>query len=315
MRIGVVVDSACDLPPDFIDRHRIQILPITIHLGGHDLVDRRDPDTTLRFYREHLGADGDAGSSPFSVEQIRDVFLRQLVIDYDFVFCLTIASSRSPIHANAMQASFSILNDYKPIRAAAGVPGPFALRVIDTQNLFSAQAVSAVEAVRLIESGLRNPNKMRERLEFIVQNTYGYMIPRDLHYLRVRAQKKGDRSVGWVSAALGTMLDIKPILRGYRNDTRPVAKLRHFEEASAKLLGFVEQRVRSGSLLTPTLVLSYGGGLAEMRALPGYAELVRSCRECGVEVLESMMSATGGINVGEGALGIGFAAEPHELQL
>src|SRR3546814_11818208 len=94
MRIGVVVDSACDLPMDYIEKHRIQILPITIHLDGQDLVDQRDEQTTLHFYREHLGAKGDAGSSPFSVEQIRDVFLSKLVIDYDYVFCLTIASSR-----------------------------------------------------------------------------------------------------------------------------------------------------------------------------------------------------------------------------
>src|SRR3546814_10057775 len=80
-------------------------------------------------------------------------------------------------------------------------------------------------------AGQQNPNKIRERAELIVQNTYGYMVPRDLHYLRVRGQKKGDRSVGWVGAALGTMLDIKPIIRGYRNETGPVAKLRQIGRA------------------------------------------------------------------------------------
>src|SRR3546814_2738235 len=75
---------------------------------------------------------------------------------------------------------------------------PFALRVIDTQNLFVGQAISTVEVVRMVEAGQQNPNKIRERAELIVQNTYGYMVPRDLHYLRVRGQKKGDRSVGWV---------------------------------------------------------------------------------------------------------------------
>src|SRR3546814_19601197 len=95
---------------------------------------------------------------------------------------------------------------------------PFALRVIDTQNLFVGQAISTVEVVRMVEAGQQNPNKIRERAELIVQNTYGYMVPRDLHYLRVRGQKKGDRSVGWVGAALGTMLDITPIIRGYRNE-------------------------------------------------------------------------------------------------
>lgn len=314
MRIGVVVDSACDLPMDYLEKHRVRILPITIHLDGHDLVDQRDAETTLRFYREHLGAKGDAGSSPFSVEQIRDVFLSKLVLDYDYVFCLTIASSRSPIHANATQASFAILNGYKPIRAQAGIAGPFALRVIDTQNLFVGQAISTVEVVRMIEAGQQNPNKIRERAELIVQNTYGYMVPRDLHYLRVRGQKKGDRSVGWVGAALGTMLDIKPIIRGYRNETGPVAKLRHFDDACARLFAYAARRV-SGGLLTPTLGLCYGGELSELRKLPGYGELLRSCRENGIEVLESVMSVTGGINVGEGALGLAFAAEPHAVDI
>src|SRR3546814_13885066 len=86
---------------------------------------------------------------------------------------------------------------------------PFALRVIDTQNLFVGQAISTVEVVRMVEAGQQNPNKIRERAELIVQNTYGYMVPRDLPYLRVRGQKKGDRSVGWVGAALGPKLDIQ----------------------------------------------------------------------------------------------------------
>src|SRR3546814_11256171 len=68
-------------------------------------------------------------------------------------------------------ASFAILNGYKPIRVQAGVAGPFALRVIDTQNLFVGQAIRTGEVVRMVEAGQQNPNKMRERAELIVQNT------------------------------------------------------------------------------------------------------------------------------------------------
>src|SRR3546814_18242445 len=94
------------------------------------------------------------------------------------------------------------------------------------------------------------------------------MVPRDLHYLRVRGQKKGDRSVGWVGAALGTMLDIKPIIRGYRNETGPVAKLRHFDDACASLFAYAARRVASG-LLTPPLGLCFGGGPSTMRQQNG----------------------------------------------
>ena len=48
------------------------------------------------------------------------------------------------------------------------------------------------------------------------------------------------------------------------------------------------------------------------RELPGYVDLVKQCREARVEVFPSVMSMTGAINVGEGALAVGFAAEPHE---
>jgi DegV family protein with EDD domain len=311
MRIGLVVDSACDLPQAYLEQHNIVILPVTLHIGDRDLVDQRDPEQTRRFFKENWDGHGDAGTSAFSTEQIKDLFLNKLVIDYDFVFCLTLASSRSPMFDNAVKASFAILNDYKPYRAKAGVPGPFALRVIDCQNLFAAQGVLAVEAVRLIEQG-ENPIKIRERLEYLVQHVHGYMIPQDLFYMRARAKKKGDRSVGWLGAMLGTALDIKPLIKGYRNTTGPVAKLRHFNDGAQKAFAYVADRVSKG-LLTPTLVVSYGGELDALHALPGYAELKAACDKAGVEVFESLLSMTGGINVGPGALTFAFADEDHPL--
>jgi len=97
MRIGLVVDSACDLPQDFCRQHKIVILPVTIHVGKEEFIDRRDPEATLEFYRRHLTNVAHAETAPLSVAQIKDLFLERLVLEYDFVFCLTVASSRSPI--------------------------------------------------------------------------------------------------------------------------------------------------------------------------------------------------------------------------
>uniref|UniRef100_A0A8J8AYP5 DegV family protein n=1 Tax=Coralloluteibacterium stylophorae TaxID=1776034 RepID=A0A8J8AYP5_9GAMM len=221
--------------------------------------------------------------------------------------CSPASRSRSPIFENAQQASFAILNDYKTPRLAAGHASPFALRIVDTQNIFAAQGVPAAEAVRLRDAG-ENPVRIRSRLEEVAARTQGYMIPRDLYYLRARARTKGDRSVGLVSAALGSALDIKPVLHCNQGETGPVAKIRGFEPAVEKLFDFTVQRIRAG-LLTPTLCLSYGGALDGMRALPGYARLRAACAEHGVEMLESVMSLTGMVNVGKGALVVGFAAE------
>jgi len=310
MRIGLVVDSACDLPGDYFAQHDIHILPITVRIGEATLADQRDEKATLDFLQAQIAERGaEAETIPYSVQQIQDLFLQKLVIDYDYVFCMTITKTRSPIFDNAMQASFAILNEYRGARTAAGHDTPFALRVIDSQNLFAAEGILPVEAVRLRDAGEGAP-KIRARLEHLALHTHGYMVPRDLYYLRARARKKGDRSVGLVSAALGTALDIKPILHANRGETGPVGKIKGFEPAVQKVFEHAGNRMRAG-LLTPTLCLSYGGELGEMRALPGYARLREVAAGHNVDVYESVMSLTGMVNVGKGALVVGFAAEPH----
>ncbi len=313
MRIGLVVDSACDLPGQYLADNGIEILPITVRIGDAVQADHRDEKVTLEFLHAHVAERGaEAETTPFTVEQIRELFLKRLVIDYDYVFCMTITRTRSPIFDNASQASFAILNEYRPIRTKAGHDTPFALRVIDTQNLFSAQGILPVEAVRLRDAG-EGVAKMRARLEHLALNTYGYLVPRDLYYIRNRARKKGDRSVSLFSAALGTALDIKPVLRAHRGETGPVAKIKGFDPAVQKVFEFAARRVAAG-LLTPTVCLCYGGELEEMRALPGYETLRTACADNNIEVYESVMSLTGMVNVGKGAVVVGFAAEPHKFE-
>lgn len=313
MRIGLVVDSACDLPGDYFRQHGITLLPVTVHIGEDTLVDLRDEQATLGYLQSHIAERGaDAETSPFSVQQIQELFLGTLVKDYDYVFCLTTTKTRSPIHENATQASFAILNEYRPIRAAAGHDTPFALRVIDSQNVFAGQGVTAVEAVRLIEGG-EGAAKIRARLEYLALHTHAYMVATDLHYLRARTRKRGDRSVSLLSATLGSALDIKPILHCNRGETGPVAKIKGLEAACARLFGFAGDRVRKG-LMTPTMCLSYGGDLAEMRAMPGYDDLRATCAAYNIELFETVMGLTGMVNVGKGTLVVGFAAEPHEFE-
>ncbi|HEX7340627.1 MAG TPA: DegV family protein, partial [Rhodanobacteraceae bacterium] len=103
---------------------------------------------------------------------------------------------------------------------------------------------------------------------------------------------------------------IKPILRGWRGQTSPVAKLHGFESGAQALFKHVVGRIRAG-LLTPTVTLSYGGDLDTMRNLPGYEQVPEACREAGIELLESLMSITGMVNVGEGALAVGFASTEY----
>lgn len=312
MRIGLVVDAACDLPKAFLEQHKVTLLPIALRLGGHTFLDNRDAAVTQSFYREHFGQRSqDAETAPATVEQIRDLFLQRLVLEYDHVLVMTLAGSRSPMLENATQAAHVVLTQCQEARAKAGLQEPFGVRVVDTQNLFAAQAVIAVEAARRVRAG-SGFAELVEQVEALAARTWGYMLPRDLYFLQARAQKKGDRSVGWLAAAVGNALDIKPLLRAHRGETSVAGNVRGFEEGAKRLLDFAAQRVRAG-LLAPTLCVSYGGELKELEALSGYAELAEQCRASKVELFASVMSMTGAINVGEGALALGFVSDPHEF--
>lgn len=312
MRIGIVVDSACDLPSTWLQEHGVLLLPTTVRIRGAELIDRRDEQATLDFMHGHLFQDGHtAETAAFGVEEITSLFLEQLVVDYDHVFCITVTRERSQIHENATTASYSILRQYRPIRAAAGHATPFALRVVDSQQVFAGQAILPVEAVRMRDAGA-SPGDIRTRLEELAPASWTYMVPRDLGYLRARTRHRGDRSVGLLAATLGGALDVKPILHCHQGQTGPVARLRGFEAAAAKLFAFTCERVRAG-LLTPTLCLSYGGELRHLYELPGYDELIATCRSHNIEVFETVMGLTGMVNVGVGSLVVGFAAPPHRF--
>ncbi len=312
MRMGLAIDAACDLSQAFLEQHNVAVMPITIKVDGEVFMDDRKPAEIQRFIDRRLGSRShSAETEPCPVEDVQKLFLEKLVLEQDCVFCLTITATRSPINEHVNRASFGILKSYRQVREQAGVPGPFMMRVVDTRNVFAGSAPAVYEASRMIEAK-ETPAAIRERLTYIANNSYGYMLPRDLYYLRARAMKKNDRSVSLFSAMLGSALDIKPLLRCYRGETGPVGKVRGFEHGAETLFAYATRRVRAG-LLVPMLCVSYGGDLAVLPNLPGYAALHAACEECGVELMAAPMSITGMVNVGEGAVVLGFAAEEHDV--
>lgn len=314
MRIGLVVDSTCDLPKSYIDENNIVILPISIRVDQDLLVDNREPEPALDFYRYHIGDKGhDAESVPFTTEQIRDLFLGQLVIDYDYVLCETVMRTRSPIFENATKASFSILSGYKRVRKAAGVDGQFSLRVIDSKSLFTGQGVLAAETMRLIRAGTA-PNEIRQQIEKLTLSTFAYGVPPDLYYIHNRAKKKGDKSVGWVSATLGSALDIKPVICAHDDDTRPVAKIRGWEQGAEAVFRNITRLIRANALLAPYVCISYAGELQVVKNLPGYQELEHAAEAHDIEILACVMGVTGGVNLGPGTLTAGIISQPHKFE-
>src|SRR5699024_8903010 len=168
------------------------------------------------------------------------------------------------------------------------------------------------EAVRKINEGA-SIAEIRNHVTRLVPSLYGYMVPNDLYYIRSRGRKKGDNSIGLFQYAIGSALDIKPVIRARDGETDAISKGRGFEATSKRMLDTATEQIQLG-LKAPTVVVSYGGDPELVRSMPGYAELEQTAQAHNVDLHLTYMSTTAGINVGAGALSVGMDADPHDIK-
>ncbi|HEY9120389.1 MAG TPA: DegV family protein [Marinobacter sp.] len=312
MRVGLIVDSACDLPYDFSRKHDLFVLPVTAVIDGQTYIDEHDPVRTQEFYQSGLLQKGHhAETQAFSPQQIHDLFMEKIVTQFDVAICETVTRSRSLIFQNATEAMNSVMSHYQEARRAAGREGKFSMRVIDSKQIFAGQGLLAAHTLRLIGQKL-SKNALRNEVETFTDKIYTCVIPRDLHYIRERARKRGDKSVSALVAFLGKALNITPVIFGQGAEGQPAAKTRSFDMAVEKVMNYAAGRVEAG-LLSPYVSLSCGLTWTEIEDLPGLNRLRDACENNGVELLLSQMGITSSIYVGPGSLCLALAAEPHEF--
>ncbi len=312
MRFGILVDAACDVPGAFIAANPVRVLPIPIRIGSRLIVDDRDEAATRQFYARVLAAGiTDVESVPLTETEVEALFLERLVLDFDYVIGLTINARQSPVFERAQKASFQVLTKYKSVRAAAGVDGPFAVRLFDTGNVCAAQGVQVLELARLIRAGTPVTRTFR-RLDEIVPQTCAYVVPADLRYAHARARRSGAGSVGQLGHAWGRALDLKPIMRCQRGETRAVGKVRGFTAAADRVFANVTREIERG-LVAPFVNLSCGGDWTGITRRSAYQAMARAASARGVDVHWSHLSMTAGVDLGPGALTVGIVAQPHEF--
>lgn len=312
MKVGLIVDSACDLPYEFSRKHDLFILPVTAVIDGETYIDEHDPVRTQEFYQSGLLQKGrHAETQAFTTEQIHNLFMEKIVTQFDVAICETVTKSRSLIFQNANEAMNSVMANYEQARVNSGREGKFSMRVIDSKQIFAGQGLLAAHTLKLIDQKL-SKNALRNEVESFADKIYTCVIPRDLHYIRERARRRGDKSVSAVVAFLGKALNITPVIFGQGAEGQPVAKTRSFDAAVEKVMNYAAARVEAG-LLSPYVSLSCGMTWTEIEDLPGLNKLRNACESNGVELLLSQMGITSSIYVGPGSLCLALAADPHSF--
>lgn len=312
MRVGIAIDVSTDVSHEFVTENNVFVLPSTLRMGKQRMVYGRDPASAHEFYSK-LSSNTlkDSESLSLSVEEIEALFLGKLVLEFDYIFLITLSSTHSLTYENAHKASFAIMESYKSVRETGAMLGLFALRVVDSQNLFSAPGVLAWEAVRMVRNEAA-PVEIRKRLDELAPHLYNFTVPFDLARLRARGAERGDDSINWFRYMLGTLFDVKPVIRTNRSMSVPIATVRHFDNAVESLFRHATTQIRKG-LLVPLVCVSYGGEVDKLHAMPGFAELARVAAEHGVELMLAVMSPAAAINIGAGAVSLAYCSKnPQE---
>lgn len=312
-KTALLVDAACDLPLSFLEERNIALLPTAISVDENVYIDDKDPQKLEDFYSKGLlSRKHSAESIAYTADQITQLIQKDLIPDYDFVFLQTVSRKKSLIYENSQQASHAILRYAREYREKEKKTSPFAFRVLNTGTLFCGQGALAAFTSDLILKGKSNTDVLRETSE-MCDHIHAFIVPPSVDYVRERARKKGEESVGLLTAMIARSLDIVPIISGRNDNTEPVAKIRGFDNAVNALFEHAIQYIDAG-LLSPYVVVSIAGSFQSLLDLPAYKALADHANRHKVTLLPCVMGLTSGLNVGPGAIGMGFLAQDKDIR-
>ena len=187
MKIKVLSDSTCDLSKDLLEKHNIDVIPLTVVKDGIPFSDgvTITPDDIFA----HVAAGGDlCSTTALNIGEYTDMFSKY-ASEYDGVIHINIGSAFSSCYQNACLAAEEFDN----------------VRVIDSQNLSTGQGLVVLKACELIEAGLDLDTVAQQLREFTEKVEASFLLDQ-LTYMA-----KGGRCSSVV--ALGAnLLNLKPCI-------------------------------------------------------------------------------------------------------
>lgn len=307
MKTAVVVDAACDLAPDYVREHELYVLPNALVAGGETLSDEREVEAMLAFHRRPPPRRAaDLAVKPCTVGAIVELFLNRLVLTHDRAILIAMSQTRSALFQNATEASFSILRGYREQRRQAGLSTQFYLNVLDSRTVCAGQAVLASEAIRLLRNPEQPFNDLRRLLEEFRRQIRCYLLFDNPFQARDQIGVKGEEVGVGLNYRLDSLLGLKPVVQFVEGEAELAFKARGFDRALADLFEWTKLEIDQG-LRSPLVVISYAGDPRLLRQKRAFIAFERHVRQWGVDLMVSVMSATGGALLGPGAVSLAFA--------
>ena len=191
----IVSDSACDLSKEYLEKHDVTIVPLSVSFDG-EIYYRDGVDITRDECYQRMVDDPKLfpKTSLPSVESYAEVF-RNYVEQGFPVVCFTITTLFSGSYNSAINAKSLVLEDYPDANIC----------VIDSKQNTVTQALLIDQFVRMLEDGLSFEQAM-SKLDALMASARIFFTVGSLDYL-----KMGGR-IGKVATAATGKLGVKPVI-------------------------------------------------------------------------------------------------------
>lgn len=220
----IVTDATCDLPRQVVEELGITVLPMEFHMGQDTHVHQTGwGDMTDHDFFERLRKGETATTSQVSMQVYLDTFGEFLSQGKDVLY-LAFSSGLSGSYNTALVAREELMDQY-PERQ---------LCIVDTLCAASGEGLLTWLAVQQQRDGA----SLQENVQWIEQHKLElchWFTVDDLDHL-----KRGGRISG-MTAALGTMLNVKPILR--MDDTGHLVSVGKTRGRKKSIMDLVERTV------------------------------------------------------------------------
>lgn len=203
-RILIVTDSTCDVPPDWIRRYDIRLVPTYVHFGQQSLADNGVELVRADFYaRLAIGSPFPTTAAP-SVGEVTEVMARALA-EADHVIGITAVAKLSGL--------------YNTFRLAAEQTDPRRVTLIDSQMTSMGLGWQVVIAAEMIEAGAA-PGDIKAAIVALQPRIDVWAALDTMQNLRRSGR------VSWARAFVGDLLQIKPLIRLHQGVVTSVVRTR-----------------------------------------------------------------------------------------
>ena len=277
-KVAILTDSNSGITQAQAEQMGVTVIPMPFFIDGVEYLE--DINLSQEEFYEKLNNDADISTSQPSIGTLQDYF-DKLLKDNDEVVFIPMSSGLSSTCETAM----SIAREYKG-----------KVYVVDNQRISVTQEQSVYDAMYLRDKGMC-AEEIKNILEKEKLQASIYITVDTLKYL-----KKGGR-ITPAAAAIGTVLNLKPVLQIQGEKLDAFAKVRGWKVAKKTMLNAIEKDLNERFAdVKEDIILGMAYTCSKEEAMEWKQEIMN--RFPGYEFLEAPLSLSVSCHIGPGAMAV-----------